>query len=298
MKSAPDKPILITGSHRSGSTWLANMLALADDTLIAHEPFNIERWGYGLGRLATRYFTYAPELPQHAAREAFETVLERRTRKIFLKKEPQHWLPPLRRGRLLVKDPIAALSSEWLARNFDIEVIVLMRHPAAFAASLKRMGWEHPFDHFLDQEMLMRDHLEPYREEIERKPRDIVDQAALIWKCVYSVLFDYMERNPGWIFKKHEDLSFNPMRELKELYETLGLRWSGKVEKGIEEHTRKGNPVAAPEGVAHQMRRDSAANVWRWKEVLTQEEIDRIHEITRPVSAAHYPLEKWWSLAR
>ena len=52
--------------------------------------------------------------------EAFDKVLSRRTRKIFLKNQPQYWFPPLRRGRLIVKDPIAALSSDWLARNFDL----------------------------------------------------------------------------------------------------------------------------------------------------------------------------------
>jgi hypothetical protein len=43
------------------------MLALTDDTLVAHEPFNIEPWAYALDGLAERWFTYAPALPQDAA---------------------------------------------------------------------------------------------------------------------------------------------------------------------------------------------------------------------------------------
>src|SRR3712207_7849364 len=42
------------------------------------------------------------------------------------------------------------------------------------------------FDHFLNQEVLMRRHLEPYRAEIEREPEDVVEQAAIIWKCLYG----------------------------------------------------------------------------------------------------------------
>ena len=57
------------------------MLALAEDTLIAHEPFNIEPWAYALDGLAKHWFTYAPALPQDAALEAFDKVLRRRTRK-------------------------------------------------------------------------------------------------------------------------------------------------------------------------------------------------------------------------
>ena len=52
----------MTGSHRSGTTWLANMLSLADGSLMGHEPFNIEPWAYSLGGLADRWFTYAPGL--------------------------------------------------------------------------------------------------------------------------------------------------------------------------------------------------------------------------------------------
>ena len=108
--------------------------------MVAHEPFNIEPWAYALDGLAELWFTYAPALPQDAALEAFDNVLRRRTRKIFLKYQPQYWLPPLRGGRLVIKDPISALSSDWLARNFALEVVVLVRHPAAFAASLKRLN--------------------------------------------------------------------------------------------------------------------------------------------------------------
>jgi hypothetical protein len=287
------KPILITGSHRSGSTWLASMLALSEDTLIAHEPFNIEPWAFALDGLARYWFTYAPALPQDAALEAFGRVLERRTRKIFLKSQPQHWFPPLRRGRLIVKDPIAALSCDWLAKNFDLEVIVLVRHPAAFAASLKRLGWKHPFDHFLKQEMLMRTHLERHRAEIENQPEDIVEQAGLIWKCLYEVLFSYLESNPNWLAVKHEVLSGNPVAELRTLYEILGLKWTPVVEERVVRHTRSGNPVNVPKGAVHQLRRDSAANIWRWQEILTEKEKSRIYEITYPVSGPHYPDEDW-----
>ena len=114
------------------------MLTLTEDTLVAHEPFNIESWAHALDGLAKHWFTYAPALPQDAALEAFDKVLRRRTRKIFLKNQPQYWLPPLRGGRLIVKDPSAVLSSDWLARNFDLEVVVLVRHPQNNASGTRQ----------------------------------------------------------------------------------------------------------------------------------------------------------------
>lgn len=290
---APEKPILITGSHRSGSTWLANMLALTDNTLIAHEPFNIESWAYGLDGLAKHWFTYAPALPQDEALQAFDKVIKQQTRKIFLKNQPQHWFPPLRGGRLIIKDPIASLSSDWISRNFALEVVVLIRHPAAFAASLKRLGWRHPFEHFLEQEMLMQRYLKPYEDELVEKPDDIVRQAGLAWKILYTVLRTHIANNPGWIVKKHETLSTNPVAELKRLYETLGLQWNAAVESKVNEYTQTGNPTDVPGDTVHQMRRDSVANVHRWKKVLTEKETVQLREITHPISDLYYSEEDW-----
>ncbi len=289
LPSTEGRPILVTGSHRSGTTWLATMLALADDTLLVHEPFNIEAWAYSLGGLAKRWFAYAPGLPQEATLKAFDAVLERRTRQAFLTREPQYWLPPLRRGRLVIKDPIAALSSEWLAQNYDLEVVVLARHPVAFAASLKRLGWSYPFDHFLEQEALMHDHLEPYREEIATKPRDVVEQAAVLWKCLYGVLSTYLGRNPGWHLRTHEALASNPVDGMMGLYETLGLEWTTRVQDGVVEHTRSGNPAAAPQGTIHHLRRDSAATVSQWENILTEREAALVLQTTSPVLGFYYP---------
>ena len=63
-------------------------------------------------------------------------------------------------------------------------------------------------------------------------------------------------------------------------------------------YTRSGNPVAAPDGTIHQIRRDSAAVVSQWKEILTKEEIARVYEITRPVCGSFYSDEDWGYVVR
>lgn len=269
------------------------MLGLADDTLEVVEPFNIEPWAYALDGLARHWFTYAPGLPQEAALRAFDKVVRRRTRKVFQKNQPQYWVPALRRGRLLIKDPIASLSARWLANNFDLEVIVLVRHPAAFAASLKRLHWSFPFSHFLAQEALMRDHLEAYRDEMAAVSDGIVDQAALVWKCLYGVLSTYLDTNPGWTVATHERLSADPLPELKRLYKSMGLDWTAAVAKAVARYTGRENPVGAPPGTVHQLRRDSAANISHWKKMLTEAEVARVYDVTYPVSRLYYSDEDW-----
>jgi hypothetical protein len=173
-----------------------------------------------------------------------------------------------------------------------------VRHPAAFAASLKRLNWGHPFEHFLEQEMLMERYLEPYRAEFVSKSQNIAEQAAIIWKSIYGVLFDYLDSNTNWLVRKHEVLSTNPVDELRSLCKALGLEWTKAVEDDVVKYTRSGNPVTAPEGTVHQIRRDSAAIVSRWKETLTKEEIARVYEITHSLCGSFYPDEDWGDSSR
>lgn len=115
--------------------------------------------------------------------------------------------------RPLLKDPIALFSVEWLARTFDMKVVVMIRHPAGFASSIKRLNWHFNFENFIGQEALMDGLLAPYKDQIfeyARHPRDIIDQAILVWNAMYSAVRRYRETHPDWHFVTHERLSADP----------------------------------------------------------------------------------------
>src|SRR5205823_10236861 len=113
-----------------------------------------------------------------------------------------------RRVRPLLKDPIALFSAEWIADRFGGQVVALIRHPAAFASSLKKYRWTHPFGDFLAQPLLMRDLLSSYTEEITRfadaqrkgEEPEIVDQAILFWNVIHAAVDTYRERRSDWFF--------------------------------------------------------------------------------------------------
>jgi hypothetical protein len=143
-------PILVTGAHRSGTTWVGKMLALAPGVGYVHEPFS-PRTPRGLSPAGFRHY-YAVVTPENAARyrSGLERSLELRYDLGAQLAGARSWRDLARvpvdyrrlrrwRGngsRPLVKDPIALLSAEWLAETFGMDVVVLIRHPAAFAASL------------------------------------------------------------------------------------------------------------------------------------------------------------------
>jgi len=187
----------------------------------------------------------------------------------------------------LIKDPIALMSTDWIADKFNADVVILVRHPAAFVASLKVKKWAHTFEHYTQQEKLMKV-LAPYAEQIrlyEKTEQDIIDQGILLWNIAYYRVSQFKEKYPNWIFIRHEDLSMSPVDEYKKIYEKLGLNFSSGVEKKIVESSTAKK--------AGHLTRDSKENISTWKKRLTAEEIERIRKDTKEISDIFYSQEYW-----
>lgn len=126
-----------------------------------------------------------------------------------------------RERRPLMKDPLALLSAEWLHETFDMEVVILVRHPGAFAGSLKKGQSTFPFEDLLEQEKLMSSYLASYRSQIESMiegESTVVQQAALLWRCLYHVVSEYRAQYPSWHILRYEDLVAEPRRRFRALY--------------------------------------------------------------------------------
>lgn len=196
-------------------------------------------------------------------------------------------------ARPLLKDPIAVFSSEWLADAFDMDVIVLIRHPAAFTNSLVRLGWGHPFDDFLKQPLLMRDVLAGFEEEIRAfaaAERPILDQGILLWNLIHHAILGFRERRPGWVFLRLEDVAVDPHARVRELYDRLGLGFDDAAARKINETSAAENPESAS---LSDHRRDSAASIVTWKRRLSPEDVERIREGVEPIAKEWYSDADW-----
>jgi hypothetical protein len=199
------------------------------------------------------------------------------------------------RGRIthqpaLLKDPFAVFSLPWFAERLNCRVVVTIRHPAGFASSLKKLNWPFDFKDLLDQPLLMRDHLEPFRADMEQiRPDDIIGQSALLWRMVYRVVHADVERTPSIKIVRHEDLSLDPVAGFARAYESLGLAYTAKVEETIRNSSSSENPAELSSRKTHSVKLDSRANLDNWKKRLTEEEITRIRSITEDVASLYYP---------
>jgi hypothetical protein len=311
-KTSKVKPILVCGAPRSGTTWVGRMLALSPALYYIHEPFNpdttIARY-LCKGPFPFRNF-YITEENERQYYSPIKNMLAgecslwrglaqarsyRGCRKaISLWREFGNYR---RQGRTpLIKDPVALMSADWLARRFDLNVVVMIRHPAAFVSSMKDRNWGfYPSRWALPQPLLMRDLLGSFEKqmiELEQEHRDIVDQTALLWKILNYVVLEYKKQNTDWTFLRHEDIAMNPIAGFRNLYDKLGLIFSDDIRQAIYESSKDTNPAEGT-GSVHFVQRNSRATVSSWKRTLTASEIQRIRMQVEEVSSNFY-LESDW----
>jgi len=273
-----------------------------------HEPFNP---GYGRGKCSAdfrQWYTFinhdneADFLSPISNTLNFKYDLRAGFRKSsniedFLKVWKEFWAFTyfrLMKKRPLLKDPIALFSAEWLSDRFNMDVVMLIRHPAAFAGSLKRLNWAYPFEDFLNQPLLMSAFIQPFQAEIEKaasKKNDIIDQAILLWRIFHSVIMYYKKRHADWLFIRHEDLSRAPLEGFRQIFSALQIDFTPKIEKVIKKYSDPDNPNAA-KGV-NEIKISSVSNIRNWKRRLSESEISRIREGTGDIWPFFYSEQDW-----
>jgi hypothetical protein len=314
-------PILVTGAHRTGTTWVGKMLAASGEAAYISEPLNVLHRP-GVLRAPVKYwYPYICQENEQYYLSAFQELLSfhyhawaevkaLRSRKDLMRMGRDSWifLQGKIRNRVgadgirpLLKDPFAVFSIPWFIQRLGCRVVVTVRHPAAFASSLKRLNWPFQFSDLLDQPLLMQDWLEPYRknivdlleEERQAGSPDIIAQGSLLWRIIYAVVAKFRLLYPEMQIVRHEDLSLDPIEGYRTLYEALGLFYSTQAQKTILESSSSENPKEISSQDAFAVRLDSRANLHHWKRRLSLEEIERIRLLTEDVAVEYYPELSW-----
>jgi hypothetical protein len=220
------------------------------------------------------------------------------------REEPEPFLGHVRRHigavsprRALLKDPMALMAADWLADTFGMKVIVLIRHPAALASSLKVLGWFHPWDHFLDQPALLEGRLKAFEPEMRalhaRRP-NVVEDAALVWRVCHRVIRQYQAERPEWTFVRHEDLSRDPLGGFGRVFRAVGLEFTAACQASVTWHSvqaaRTLDVTAA--GDPYDVVRDSASNLLHWRNRLTTADLDLLRPAVDDFTH-FYPEPEW-----
>jgi hypothetical protein len=310
------KPFLITGSHKSGKSFVARGIAVSDTIVTIYEPLNCNT-RIGLNGLKVNYWYQHINGNDEEFRKEFSDTLQfkyRYGKQLKAIKSPGEVrkvlrdiinMNALRKQALtrtpMIDDPFAVFSAEWFHKNFSMPVIILIRHPASFISSLKLKNREHPFSHFTQQPSLMQSHLQPFKEEIleytsERK--SIIEQGILLWRLIYHTVNKYKGLyEKEWLFLRLEDFAPHPMDEFRKVYEYLGIDFTPGIHQKLESYLRSGN-ISNPElpaGTFEMGRYEYAIEAQKdyYKNFLSPQEVDVIKEKTKDVWQHFYTDNDW-----
>ncbi|WP_299228484.1 sulfotransferase [uncultured Psychroserpens sp.] len=304
-------PILVTGIHRSGSTWIGKTVAVSPQVKYVHEPFNLQikranplrKLGiYTLRSPLKFWFEYVDGKTNKKRQDeilnyirAFYSISTVSVLHEFFKiRKPSDiklFFNELksRSKRPLIKDPLALMSSAFIAEKLNAKVVVSVRHPAAFVASIIRKNWKFDFNNFANQERLLDEHLFPYKEAIiscSKKRLPLVDEAILLWNIIYSFTSKLQDKyKDDWYFVKHEDLSEDPVEEYRKLFQYLSLEFNEIIVSQIQKSTSG--------EIQDVLNRNAKENIKSWKNVLSNDEITKIKKQTNTVASKFYTEESW-----
>ena len=220
-----NEPILITGSHRSGTTWVGNIIRNLPRIYYLHEPLTPNSITRGLFNTEIWYKYYDPKKEY----ENIETIL-----------------------------------NELFSGSYPFKA---MFH-------FKNLG--------------------PYRSQINNPPKDFISEASLIWTCITKIIIEYQKLYPNWLYIRHEDLSYDPIKEYELLFEKLKLPFSNEVKKVIHSSSNFSNPSeVANSKVVHQLQRNSRDNIKNWKKRLNNKDINKVRDLTEHLSQSFYSEKDW-----
>jgi len=256
--------ILIFGSIRSGSTWLAEVLSSIEGHVQVFEPLHP-----GHVPVIKRVFNYPnPYIPVTESWPEGHSLIKR----ILSGKLINSWVMSqasirdvLKAKRLVIKFVRGNLLLEWVAVNMKVMTpILVIRHPCAIVASQLSKGWNSGI-----KRQLNHPYLDRYPEIRERcadlsEPEEV---AALTWCIRYHA--PLMAQHPyPFLLVSYEKLVRDGRQELERIFKALDIPLGREA---ISHLYKPSDTVVENSQIV--MGRDPLAG---WKEKLSQVQIDNI----------------------
>lgn len=297
--------ILVAGLPRSGSTWLAQILAQAPGVRYVNEPDNRDvdpfawvatigletRPALAPGQRAPDYFllwqlAFKGGWPDGKTidllrRAAASSKLPRALRVSSLRLLARAASRRRPQGtHLLVKSVVVALALEWVAQQFDPTIVVVWRHPFNLVPAWIDQGWVGADKTATTDAVRAR-----FEGTAAWPPPPGSGARAVAWAaCAESVLLhETAGKHPDWIVVSHENQCVNPETGFRDLYARLGLEWNDRVVRAL-------TASDAP-GTGFETNRRAAEEPKRWRARLSPEEQKQVADVVRafedvsPVSA-------------
>jgi len=304
--------VLILGSPRSGTTWLAKLFDSSESVLYRHEPDSVVP-STNVPFLPSSEEANLFELPACLYLAALANVRELRVvgslpifpkayRNIFCEKfrvallvffklldkflrplgfRSKYNVPDLVRGRSLASTIVLMKSVNSLGRakvfscaDKNLKVVHILRHPCGFVASQLRGG---------DLKLMnVQTFIETQAEMDQAKRRglsrsvleslSLEEQLESLWMMQNEKVMEEMAGNPQYKLVRYEDLCDDPLETLEALFSHTGVPMTNQVRKFVM-RSQSGD---GKNEKYFQIVRDTKKASRKWKEELDSAQISRI----------------------
>jgi hypothetical protein len=217
--------LLLAGSGRSGTTWMAEVLTDALHCRLVYEPLRVQSVPWAWPVRPGQYLA-ADDDPDPALADVLDKILTGRIRNRFADKYNTVRLPGLR----LVKEVRITNVLPWIVRHYPrTPVVYLLRHPVPLAWSVTELGWPGKLDEILAQTALMEGPLAPFGDVIREAAAspDHFHRVVLQWCLENAVPIRRLEAGDVHVVF-YENMVDDAWAELERLRVFLGRFGSGR----------------------------------------------------------------------
>jgi sulfotransferase family protein len=273
----PTKAVLVAGSARSGTTWLADMVNHGNRYRYIFEPFRPDRLAVR-GSLAARPYA-RPGTPDPELEAAAQAILAGRIRSSWTDRSNRKLIA----RRRLIKDVWANMLLPWVRERFpELRIVFLLRHPFAVVHSqivLESWDWQIDPEDLLGQPMLVNDIIGPYEDEI-RSAATPFERHLVVWCVENLVPLRLMAPGDAHVVY-YEDLCVRPAGVLDPLFRYLGERLEPSTLPALLRPSfavRAGSAVLVGDGLVDAWSRSiSPSDVRRGLEILERFGLDVVY---------------------
>ena len=275
-----EKPIVIFATRRGGSTLLMEMIASQPGVDFISEPLNLWRYRPYFDRLPhppRGRFISMNEVETQQVRSYFEHLLAGRI-KAFNAWNPFRPTWSFRVRRLVVKLLGANTLIDWIAEEFDIEVLYLLRHPVSVALSCLGRNWGN------DAEAYLRNTY--FREQVlglerARFADGVLAQGTPLQKFVLEWCLENFYplqvcQERRWLVLTYEEVISRPEQVSELICSRFGLPNPERMARTISRPSRTTFFANSREAIA---REGPQAMLGRWLKRVSQKELKGVQEI-------------------
>ncbi|MCA9149618.1 MAG: hypothetical protein KDA92_09980, partial [Planctomycetales bacterium] len=272
-------PICLYASRRSGSTLLMEMLGTNRGIMFSDQPFSLyTAHRANLNRLPIPAYSQFTNLDadEECAFQAYVTGLL--SGEIRANIPWKLWSPEfhLRNSRLCLKITDAKCMISWIAQHFDVQTVVMTRHPVGQALSVANAGW------FTTGKGLLRSpgYVEQWLSSDQTSTAwDVyhggseLEQRVLDWVLENLPLLRHAAQHPDCLFIPYEYLVLAPDVTVQQLTKHLSLPDPEKMLKRCRRPSRSTAPLSTPEQQALIQRGDRTQLIGSWRNKVSPQQL-------------------------